>query len=103
VRGIADGPGHDDATVVLPARDVRQVSLTVGTATLDDVLDVVVEQQLQLLGHGGDRTGRDVQAAPSESIAGAQARPPRSRTTSACTGDMLPVTPRAGRRFSAGR
>ena len=58
MRRIADRAGDDDATVVLPARDVREVRVAVRPAALDDVVDVVVEQQLQSFRHGGTVSAR---------------------------------------------
>ncbi len=56
VDRIADGAGHHDRPGLVVLGDRRQVTGAVRAAALDDVGDVLVDQELQRLGHGANGT-----------------------------------------------
>src|SRR3954454_10133064 len=66
MRRVAAPARHGDAPLVVPALDEAEVALAVRRAPLDDVLDVLVEQDVQLLGHGLNLLGmRRLRSPPS--------------------------------------
>ena len=79
VRRVAGRARHHEAPAVLPFGDVREVGVAVRRAPLEDVGDVLVVQEMELLGHEPDATRSSLGPPPPTTSCGCARRCSPSR------------------------